>query len=359
MRSIIRDFTIDVQHDYSIRVIRKENPMLNTVKIPARFPLIGGLVPGLALLAVIALVARQVPGLTGQSFIGAPVAAMLIGLLLRNTLGMPAGIRPGNTFAMRRLLRFAIVLLGLQVSMPQILGLGWGVLLAVVLTLAATFVFTRMAGRMLGVPAPLTDLIAAGTSVCGASAVMACNTVARGSDEDVAYSIACVSIFGTIAMVVAPLLAAPMQASPEFWGLWVGTTIHEVAQVAGTAFTLGDAAGQSGTIAKLTRVLLLAPLILVLGFGGQRRGGGAVPMPWFAFGFIALALVNPLLGLPEALRETAAQLTAFFLTMALAAMGLEADFSKLRLKGWRPLLLGGVASIFIALFGYLTLAALA
>ncbi|WP_236638439.1 YeiH family protein [Mangrovicoccus ximenensis] len=201
----------------------------------------------------------------------AALAAELDAMALRNTAGVHAGLAPGIGFALKKLLRLAIVLLGLQLTLAQIGGIGPGGIAAIVLTLAATLAFTKAMGRVLGVEPRLAELIAAGTSVCGASAILACNTVTRGRDEDVAYAIACVTVFGSLSMILFPLLAGPLGLAPQDFGLWAGASIHEVAQVVGTAFAGGEAAGQTGTIAKLSRVILLAPVVLSLGLMARRR----------------------------------------------------------------------------------------
>ena len=280
---------------------------------------------------------------------------MLLGIAWRSFVGVPGTVRPGIVFVMKPLLRFAIVLLGLQITLVEVSGLGLRGAIAVAGTLGATFAFTKMLGRALGVEQRLAELIAAGTSVCGASAVIACNTVTRGSDEDVAYAIACVTLFGTTAMLVLPILAGAGSMAPETYGLWAGATIHEVAQVIGAAFALGDEAGHAGTVAKLTRVMLLAPLVLSLGVLRARESGsaGRAPIPWFVFGFLALMLLNSVVSLPEPVTAAVSTATAFMLTAALGAMGLETDLRKLRLKGFRPLALGAAAWLFIAVLGLL------
>src|SRR5262249_55721968 len=125
--------------------------------------------------------------------------------------------------------------------------------------------FTVWLGRQLSVDRKLTELIAAGTSICGASAVVATNTVTRASDEDVAYAVACVTVFGSASMLLYPVTAGLLQLTPHAFGLWAGASIHEIAQVVAAAFQNGVDAGNYGTIAKLSRVMLLAPLVLALG----------------------------------------------------------------------------------------------
>ncbi len=311
-----------------------------------------GPMPGLALAAGLTALAHLVQALTGWPLLSPMMGAMLGGIVLRNTLGAPAAAAPGLRLAMRPILRLGIILLGARLTFGQLADVGVIGLATIVATLGATFLFTKAAGRLLGVERGLSELIAAGTSICGASAVLATNTVTRAPDEDVAYAIACVTIFGTLSMLVFPIVAIPLGFGAPDYGLWVGASLHEVAQAVGAGFAHGEEAGEVATVAKLSRVLLLAPLILTLGAFARGRGGGtggaAVPVPWFVFGFLGVVALNSVLPVPDMLRGGAAQVSGMFLAMALAAMGLETDLGKLRLKGARPLALGAAAWLFVS-----------
>lgn len=312
------------------------------------------LVPGFALATLIAAAAYGVRLAPGFGSLSPMIVAIALGVVMGNLLGVPPEARPGLAFAMRRLLRFAVVLLGLQLTVSQVIAVGAGGIAAIAATLVATFLFTTRLGRMLGVDARLTQLIAAGTSICGASAVMATNTVTRGSDEDVTYAIACVTLFGTIAMIAYPLLPGLLHLDPLAYGLWTGASVHEIAQVVGASFAQGQAAGEFGTVAKLARVMMLAPVVIALGLVAARRAGGEAagraPTPWFVFGFAGLVTLNSLFNVPAEAKALAAPVTTFLLTVALAAMGVGADVSKLRARGFRPLLLGLCSFLFIACF---------
>lgn len=306
------------------------------------------LLPGLALTALIAggaILLRQASGLTALNpLIIAVVVAMLIGMAL------PIGprLRPGLAFASRPVLRTGIVLLGFQLTLGQIADLGLGALAVATGVLGLTYVLVRRIGPLIGVPAPLSGLIAAGTAVCGASAILAANSVLRADDEDAAYAVACVTVFGTLAMLGAPLLAVPLGLEGATYGIWTGASIHEVAQVTAAAFQLGPEAGQAGTVTKLIRVMLLAPLVLAMAMAARRAEpgtSGSVPMPWFVFGFVAVVLLNSTVTLPPAALEMARQATGFMLAMGLAAMGLAINPQRLRARGLRPLALGALATV--------------
>ena len=314
-------------------------------------------VPGLLLTGGIAAAAFGLRALPGFSLLSPMILAIFIGIAFHNIIRTPAVAKAGVAFSLRRILRFAIILLGLQLTAQQVIAVGGAGLGVVVATLLATFVFTTWVGRLLGVDAKLTQLIAAGTSICGASAVIATNTVTDGSDEDVAYAVACVTVFGSIAMFSYPLLVGVLHLDPHAYGLWAGSSIHEIAQVVAAAYQDGTKAGDFGTIAKLTRVMMLAPVVFALGFMLRRRNGGKssakVPAPWFVVGFIALIVLNSLITIPAEIKAPVGMATTFGLSMALAAMGLETDIRKLRAEGLRPLLLGLIAFFFISGFSLL------
>lgn len=314
-----------------------------------------GILPGLFLTALVAgsaFALRQLPLLAGFSPM---ILAIVIGIAFHNMVGTPAWARPGVTFSMRRLLRLAIILLGLQLTAGQVAEVGGRGFAIIAASLLATFVFTVRVGQWLGVDRKLAQLIAAGTSICGASAVIATNTVTDAADEDVAYAVACVTVFGTIAMFGYPLLPGLLHLDPHAFGLWSGASIHEIAQVVAAAFQNGQESGEFGTVAKLSRVMLLAPMVIGLGLLASRGTGkgqtkARPPLPWFVLGFVALVGINSLVTIPAETKVWIVGVTTFLLTLALAAMGLETDIRKLAAKGFRPALLGALAFLFIAGF---------
>jgi len=321
-------------------------------------PAVAALLPGLLLAAAIAgggFSLRQLPGL---ALFSPMILAILSGMVFHNVIGTPRRAKAGVTFAMRRVLRLAIVLLGLQLTAAQVVEVGARGLAVIALTLLSTFLVTIWIGRLLGVDRKLTELIAAGTSICGASAVIATNTVTRARDEDVAYAVACVTVFGSIAMFSYPWVAGLLHLDAHAFGLWSGASIHEIAQVIAAAFQGGKEAGDFGTVAKLARVTLLAPVVITLGLlaarrarhDGQGHGAAQAPVPWFVLGFIALVGVNSVITVPAGIHADIVTATTFLLSMALAAMGLETDFAKLKAKGLRPLMLGLLSFLFIACF---------
>jgi uncharacterized integral membrane protein (TIGR00698 family) len=315
--------------------------------------------PGLLLASAVAISAYLIRQLPGTATFSPLILAIVLGIAFHNLVGTPSVAKPGVTFSMRRLLRIAIILLGLQLTISQVIEVGGRGIGIIAATLLATFAFTVWMGKLLRVDRKLAQLIAAGTSICGASAVIATNTVTNAHDEDVAYAVACVTVFGSVAMFGYPLLPGLLHLDPHAFGLWSGASIHEIAQVVAVAFQDGQKAGQFGTIVKLSRVMLLAPVVIGLGLMARSTGkvdsaasvsSARPPMPWFVLGFVALVGINSLITIPAEAKMWIAAVTTFLLSVALAAMGLETDIRKLMAKGIRPALLGALAFHFIASF---------
>jgi uncharacterized integral membrane protein (TIGR00698 family) len=250
-------------------------------------------------------------------------------------------------------LRAAIVILGLQVTPGQLLHLGAGAQALAVAAFALTLTFTIWLGKRIGVSPELSQLIGAGTGICGASAIVAANQVVRGRQEDVAYALAVVTLFGTASLIAYPVFEAMLHLDARSFGLWAGSSIHEVVQAVGAAAAGGPEATEAGTITKLARVVLLAPAILGLGWW-VRKGGPSelkAPIPWFAFGFLLLVAVGGTGLVPPTAVRWSTVIVPIMMGAAVAALGLNTDLRALRARGLRPLLLGLGSTIFIALLG--------
>lgn len=315
--------------------------------------------PGLALSAAIAVAATLLHQLPGVGILSPMILAIVVGVAIHNIIGTHAAARPGLAIALKQVLRTGIVLLGLQITPAKLVAIGFSGFVLVAATLASTFAFTVWAGRRLGVRRELAELVAAGTSICGASAVIATNGVTGGSREDVAYAVATVTLFGTLSMFLFPMLVGPLDLTPHAFGLWTGASIHEIAQVVAAAFQDGPEAGEFATISKLARVMLLAPLVIGLGAWRQRSASEGAepavrpPFPWFVVGFLALVALGGVVTIPPAATAAVGTLTTFLLTMALGAMGLAIDLRKLADEGIRPLALAAMAWIFVSSFALL------
>jgi uncharacterized integral membrane protein (TIGR00698 family) len=311
------------------------------------------LLPGLLLTSALALIATSLQKLPGINIFSPLILAVLIGVSIRNTVGIRSVYKPGITFSLKKILRLAVILLGLKLSFVQVFSVGLTGLMIVLVTLVSAFVFTCWFGAYLGVDRKLAQLIAAGTSICGASAVLATNSVVKAADEDVAYAVTIVTLFGTISMLLYPLLDLLFHTSPREFGLWCGVSIHDVAQVVAAASQKGIESGEIATISKLSRVIFLVPMLLGLGTLSasqvtESKRDVKLPIPWFVFGFIILVVLNSFSVFPPAFKEIVTQGNQFLLTISLGAMGLETNISKMKETGLTPLFLGACSWLFIS-----------
>ena len=314
--------------------------------------------PGLVLCLLLAAMSIRLKEATGLAALNPVVVALVVGIALRATFGLSPLLRPGTAFAVRPVLRAAIVILGLQVTLGQLASIGAGALSVAFCSVALTVPFTIWLGARLGVAPALSQLIGTGTGICGASAIVAANQVARGSQEDVAYALAVITLCGTAALIIYPALGPLFGLGPRAFGLWAGASIHEVVQAVGAAAAGGPVSAEIGTITKLARVMMLAPAVLALGVWVRRSAPAdhpsrrlKAPVPWFAFGFLLMVAVASTHLLPPLVDRTGRLLVPLMLAASVAALGLNTDLMALRAKGLRPLLLGVGATLFVAAIG--------
>lgn len=280
------------------------------------------------------------------------IAAVVLGVLTSHLPFLPASARPGLAWCMRRLLRVGVVLLGLQLSVTGLLGLGLGTLLAVVSTVAVTFLGTLLIGRLLGVSRGLNLLVATGFSICGASAIAAMEGVVDAEDEDVATSVALVTLYGGLAIAVVPTVGTWLGLAGTGLGSWAGMSVHEVAQVVAAASPAGASAVTTAVIVKLARVVLLAPLVAVVGIAERKRrpttAGKRPPIvPLFLVGFLAMIAVRSTGLLPQPVLDGAGTLTTLLLAAALFALGTTVRVPALLRTGARAVLLGLCSTLLV------------
>lgn len=260
--------------------------------------------------------------------------------------------KPGLTLASKRLLRIGVVLLGLQLSLVDVAGLGWGTVVVVIAILALTFGVTYLLGRWARLPGDQPLLLAAGFSICGASAIGAMSAVTRDRGKDAATPVALVTLFGTLAIAVLPLVGGWVGLTDLEFGAWVGASVHDVGQVVATAQTAGAAALAIAVIVKLTRVLMLAPIVAITSTIVRRQGAGAGArpplVPLFVLGFAVAVVVRTVVPVPEALLTTAGTVQSVLLGLALVGLGSGIRLERLVRTGGRAVLVGLMSWITIA-----------
>jgi uncharacterized integral membrane protein (TIGR00698 family) len=313
------------------------------------------LLPGLLLVAAITALAfaaaHAVPALNPSTL------AVALGAVAANTgLHRPA-LHPGTAFAARRILRIAVVLLGLQVALPQLADLGVAGLVVVVATVAVTFTGTQLLGRLFGLTPARSLLVATGYAICGASAIAAMEDVAGGDEDDRAVAVALVTLCGSLAIVVLPALRAPLGLDPVAFGSWVGASVHDVGQTVATAHRVPGALAPA-VVVKLTRVALLAPLVAAVALTRPRPGrtdaGARRPpvLPLFVAGFIAAIVVVSTGLVPSAALRVAATVQTVLLVAALAGLGTGIRVALLRRTGGPALALGLASWVLVAGVAY-------
>ena len=302
--------------------------------------------PGLAVVAACVAVSY---GFSALVPIFSPLIwAVFVGMAVVTVLPLDGRFRPGIQVASRHLLRIGVALLGLRLAFGQLVGVGVAGLAVVALVVPVTIGATLWLGRRLGCSPGLSLLVGTGSAICGASAIVAMDAVADTDEDDVTFAVATVTLFGTVALVALPLLnSAVLHLSTNAYGTWAGASIHEVAQVVAAATPAGSTAVKVATVVKLTRVLMLAPLVLGVSIIRRRHGAAAgagtprrSPVPLFVLGFLACCAIASVHVVPETALSLATQIDVGLLTAALAGLGLGVHIRHILALGWRPMALG-------------------
>ncbi len=286
--------------------------------------------PGIAAAAGAVAVAFGVHSMVPS--VPAMTAAVVLGVLCANipiASGAVSGVlKPGLGVASKKFMRAGIVLLGLKVSLMDIAGLGWVAVVAIAALVAASFAATYAICRALKLPGDQPLLISSGFSICGASAIGAMAAARNSREQDTVVPIALVTLCGTLAIAVLPVLGAMANLPATVFGYWVGASVHDVGQVVATAQTAGTAALTAAVVIKLARVLTLAPITALAGLHYRRHSSAAAEgavrpplVPLFIIGFITLVLVRTFIGLPAELMEVASVIQDVLLAAALFALG--------------------------------------
>ena len=346
---------------------------------PAALQRLCRLLPGLALTSVLAYASIRMGKIhwLQSTGISALTLAIVLGMLVGNTvyprIGPMAG--PGVNFSKANLLRLGIILYGLRLTFQDIGDVGWTGVAIDATVLCSTFGLACFLGtRVFGLDRKTAMLIGAGSSICGAAAVMAAEPVVRGGAEQVMVAVATVVVFGTLAMFMYPVLYNVVahyrlfDLSPNAYGVFVGSTIHEVAQVVAAGRAVSEQAANTAVIAKMVRVMMLAPFLIMLSAylsrssakdeavdGGRKNVSvcGGMVIPWFAVWFVLVAGFNSLALLPPTVVAQLGEIDTGVLAMAMAGLGLTTHVSAIRRAGIRPLALAAVLFAWLMCGGFL------
>lgn len=313
-------------------------------------PLLPGLVPAVALAVVATLLGRVVP------LVGAPVLGIVLGALVGGLRRPGERQAPGLRLAGRGVLQAGVVLLGTGLPLGQVLRVGGGSLPVMLGTLAVALTGAAVLGRLLGLPSGIRTLVGVGTGICGASAIAAVTSVVSVAEADVAYAIGTIFTYNVAAVLAFPAIGHVLGLSQHAFGLWAGTAVNDTSSVVAAAYSYGTSAGSYAVVVKLTRSLMIVPICLVLAALSARRhassGVGSV-RPWrlvppFIVGFVLASVLDTLGLVPGSWHGTLTWLAVFCTTVALSSIGLTTDPAALRRAGARPLLLGGLLWVLVA-----------
>jgi uncharacterized integral membrane protein (TIGR00698 family) len=287
------------------------------------------------------------------------LVVILLGMVLASVVRLPTVFEPGIKVAQRPLLRWAVAGLGFRLSLPELVAIGGPSLAVIVVSTVAALAFGWWLGVWLGLDERLAVLLGVGTSVCGASAVVAADSVVQAKGESAAVSLGVITLWGTVGIFAYPWIGHALAMGDFPYGVWTGATLHEMAQVVAGAQAFSPDATDSATVVKLARICLLAPIVFFLAWWFRRRGttgeAQVQAVPWFLVMFVVFAGVNsaaPSLGIEKSAIDMVVRWVLFLLAVGMAGVGLKSSFSVVRSAGWKPVVVGLGQWLFLALLAY-------
>ena len=326
---------------------------------------------GIAVSILIAVVATFIEGFLEQvlhtHIIGGAVIAMFIGMIINYFIGKNSIFAPGVKFTSKKILKFAIILLGLSLNIKTVLEVGRMSLVVMIFTLLTCFGGGYFIGKALGLNWKLSNLISAGTGICGGSAIAAIAPTIDAEDKDVAYALSATFLFDMAMIVLFPILGRALGMSAEAFGIWAGTAVNDTSSVVATGYAFSEAAGDFATMVKLTRTLSIIPTVLtfaVIQMNLKRKEAKANGkqtkdiktkfsfkkiFPWFILGFLAMSVVASIFTIPSEMVTSAKSISKFLMVSALAAIGLNTSFKDMKKSGIKPMIHGFIISALVVI----------
>lgn len=321
------------------------------------------MLPGILMSLAIAFVAKILENLEGKlgfKFIGASVIALFIGMIINAFYKPNKTTSPGIKFTSKKLLKFAIILLGASLNIKTVLTVGKYSLTVMLFTLATCFGLGALIGKAIGLNWKTSSLINAGTGICGGSAIAAIAPVIEATDMDIAYGMSATFLFDTIMVIVFPILGRLMGLSDAAFGMWAGTAVNDTSSVVATGYAFSEAAGDFATMVKLTRTLSIIPAVLVFAAISlhikrkeEKTAGVKVNIkkifPWFILAFLAMSALTSFGLIGENVASVLKTVSKFLMVAALGAIGLNTDFKALCRSGAKPMIHGFIVSILVVI----------
>ena len=322
---------------------------------------------GITLSVIIAAVAVFIENLLPIHLIGGAVIAMFIGMIVNHFIGKNSFFASGIKFTSKKILKFAIILLGLSLNINTILHVGKMSLVVMIFTLATCFGGGYFIGKALGLNWKLSNLISAGTGICGGSAIAAIAPTIDADDSDVAYAMSATFLFDMAMIVLFPIMGRAIGMSAEAFGIWAGTAVNDTSSVVATGYAFSEAAGDFATMVKLTRTLSIIPTVLTFALiqmslkkkeaikSGENEKEIKTNFsffkifPWFILGFLAMSIVASVFTIPTEIVATTKSVSKFLMVCALAAIGLNTSFKDMKKSGIKPMIHGFIISVLVVI----------
>ena len=327
--------------------------------------------PGIILSVGVALLACWLESLLPIHLIGSAVIAMFIGMVLNHFLRKTKVFASGLKFTSKKILKFAIILLGLSLNITTILNVGKMSLTVMIFTLLTCFGGGYFIGKALGLNWKLSNLISAGTGICGGSAIAAIAPTIDADDNDVAYAMSATFLFDMAMIVLFPIMGQAMGMTDQAFGIWAGTAVNDTSSVVATGYAFSEGAGDFATMVKLTRTLAIIPTVITFAFvqlrlkrkeaiansknGNELKANFSIAkiFPWFILGFLAMSIVASVFPIPAAVVSGTKSASKFLMVCALAAIGLNTSFSSMKKTGIRPMIHGFIISALVVVVALL------
>ena len=327
--------------------------------------------PGIILSVGVALLACWLESLLPVHLIGSAVIAMFMGMILNHFLRNTKVFASGLKFTSKKILKFAIILLGLSLNITTILNVGKMSLTVMIFTLLTCFGGGYFIGKALGLNWKLSNLISAGTGICGGSAIAAIAPTIDADDNDVAYAMSATFLFDMAMIVLFPIMGQAIGMTDQAFGIWAGTAVNDTSSVVATGYAFSEGAGDFATMVKLTRTLAIIPTVITFAFvqlrlkrkealansknGNELKANFSIAkiFPWFILGFLAMSIVASVFPIPAAVVSGTKSASKFLMVCALAAIGLNTSFSSMKKAGIRPMIHGFIISALVVVVALL------
>lgn len=320
-------------------------------------------IPGFVIALGIAVIAKLLESLLPIHLIGASVIAMFIGMVINAFHRSGNMMAPGIKFTSKKILKFAIILLGASLNIATVLTVGRNSLLVMIFTLATCFGLGYLSGRLLKLNWKMSNLISAGTGICGGSAIAAIAPVIEAEDIDIAFGMSATFLFDMVMIVLFPIFGKSLGLSDVMYGLWSGTAVNDTSSVVAAGFAFSEAAGNYAAMVKLTRTLAIIPTVIIFALVNMHLKKKANQtaqnekinvnmksiIPWFILGFLAMSLLNSVGVIPAAVSSVLKEISKFLMVAALAAIGLNTNFKEMKKAGPAPMIHGFIISLLVVL----------